>query len=333
MTRPLRIQFPGAFYHITCRGNAKKSIFLDNGDRAKFLNLLVETLEIYDVRIFAYILMSNHFHLLIQTKRANLSEFMRRFNISYTGWFNYRHHRCGHLYQGRYNAILVDVDNYLLEVSRYMHLNYFRKTSIKDKNIHKVWSFILTYQWSSLAGYVNRKSAFDFIDYDMILAMVGGRRYYKNFVIDGINHDLPNPFEDMKHGFILGSDNFISKARNELIENESVCEQPSYQSLMSRIADPDTVIDCVAKAMNVDKGKIVGRWGNSVARGIASELLYRFSSVKQHEIGELLGGVSYSAISQLRRRLKRKMLKDIKVKEYFKQAETKVRSNLSIVKI
>lgn len=333
MTRPLRIQFPGAFYHITCRGNAKRPIFLDRTDRTKFLYLLIESIDIYDVNIFAYILMTNHFHLLIQTTRANLSEFMRRFNITYTGWFNYRHHRCGHLYQGRYNAFLVDVDNYLLEVSRYMHLNYFRKTNIKDKNIHELWNLSLTYQWSSLRGYVDKKSAFNFIDYDMILAMVGGRRHYKNFVIDGIKRDLPNPFEDLKHGFILGKDNFVSKAKNELMENESACEQPSYQSLMSRVVEPDTVIDCVAEAMNAGKEKIVCRWGNSVARGIASELLYRFSSIKQHEIGELLGGVSYSAISQLRRRLKRKMLKDTKVKEYFKQAETKVRSNLSIVKI
>ena len=84
MSRPLRIQYPGAFYHITCRGNAKRSIFFDNTDRTKFLNFLIESVEIYDVNVLCYILMTNHFHLLVQTTRANLSEFMRRFNITYT---------------------------------------------------------------------------------------------------------------------------------------------------------------------------------------------------------------------------------------------------------
>jgi len=126
MARPLRIQYPGAFYHITCRGNERKEIFLDDKDRNRFLALLTESLETYQVILYAYILMINHFHLLVQTKRANLSEFMRCFNICYTGWFNYRHHRCGHLYQGRYKAFLIDADNYLLEVSRYLHLNSVR---------------------------------------------------------------------------------------------------------------------------------------------------------------------------------------------------------------
>lgn len=126
MVRSLRIQFPGAFYHITCRGIERKHIFVDDKDRCKFLALLSESLETYQVVLFAYIMMTNHFHLLIQTRKANCSEFMRHFNICYTGWFNYHNSRCGNLYQGRYKAFLVDADTYLLEVSRYLHLNIVR---------------------------------------------------------------------------------------------------------------------------------------------------------------------------------------------------------------
>lgn len=157
MARALRIQYPSAFYHVTCRGNKREEVFLDNDDRHRFLSLLVESLEIYQVVLHGYILMNNHFHLLVQTKRANLSEFMRRFNIYYTGWFNYHHGRCGHLYQGRYKAFLIDADNYLLEVSRYLHLNYVRGDRLCSENYRERWQHAKMYPWSSLPGFVQKK--------------------------------------------------------------------------------------------------------------------------------------------------------------------------------
>jgi putative transposase len=126
MARPLRIQYGGAYYHVTCRGNDRRSIYRDDSDRELFLEKLKASLEIYDVALHAYVLMGNHFHLLVQTPKANRSEFMRHFNIAYTGAYNRRHKRVGHLYQGRYKAILVEGDIYLLELSRYLHLNPIR---------------------------------------------------------------------------------------------------------------------------------------------------------------------------------------------------------------
>ena len=333
MSRPLRIQYPGAYYHITCRGNAKRPIFLDDTDRVKFLNFLSESIDIYEINLFAYILMINHFHLLIQTTKANLSEYMRRFNIIYTGWFNHRHHHCGHLYQGRYCAFLIDVDSYLLEVSRYVHLNNYRKKKTKANDFDKLWNSIYEYQWSSLPGYINKKYSLDFIDYNMILEMIGGRSYYKNFIIEGMKHNLLDPFVNLKHGLFLGNDDFVAKVRRESLDNGSICEQPSYQSLVKKTIDPYTVIDIVALIMNISREKIVNRWGNSVARGIASELLYRFGDLRQQTIGEIMGGVSYSAISQLRRRFKKKMLSDNRVGEYYRKARIKLIAKLSIVKI
>ena len=126
MARPLRIQYRDAYYHVTCRGNDRRSIYRDDSDRELFLEKLKASLEIYGVALHAYVLMGNHFHVLVQSPKANLSEFMRHFNIAYTGAYNRRHKRVGHLYQGRYKAILVESGIYLLELSRYLHLNPIR---------------------------------------------------------------------------------------------------------------------------------------------------------------------------------------------------------------
>jgi REP element-mobilizing transposase RayT len=112
MARPLRIEYPGAFYHVTCRGNERREIFADDRDRKRFLEILAESKEIYGVEVHGYVVMANHFHLMVMTPEANLQKFMQRFNTSYTVYFNRRHRRSGHLYQGRYKAILVDADNY-----------------------------------------------------------------------------------------------------------------------------------------------------------------------------------------------------------------------------
>jgi len=123
MVRPLRIQYENAYNHVTCRGNARQLIFSSDTDRSAFLALLGRSSDVYQAEILAYVLMDNHFHLLVNTPGGNLQEFMRHFNISYTGWYNRRHRRSGHLYQGRYHSFLIDADNYLEEVSRYIHLN------------------------------------------------------------------------------------------------------------------------------------------------------------------------------------------------------------------
>ena len=186
MARPLRIQFPGAYYHITCRGIERRSIYADDKDRYKFLALLAVSLETYQVFLYAYILMRNHFHLLIQTRKANCSEFMRHFNICYTGWFNWRHKRCGNLYQGRYMAFLIDADNYILEVSRYLHLNIVRVRGMKSMAYSEKWRCVRDYPWSSLRSYVTEHHAASIIAYDLILSMVGGRHAYRDFVRDGL---------------------------------------------------------------------------------------------------------------------------------------------------
>ncbi len=143
MARSLRIQYEGAVYHVSSRGNERKEIFKDEIDRKAFLDLLTDSLKTYSVILYCYVLMENHFHFLLETPLANLSEFMRRFNITYTSYYNRRHKRVGHLYQGRYKSILVDKESYLAVLSRYI------RDSLAEKR-----RYLKRYKWSSLLGYI-----------------------------------------------------------------------------------------------------------------------------------------------------------------------------------
>lgn len=279
MARPLRIQFPGAFYHITCRGIERRHIYLDDKDRGKFLELMSGSLETYQVMLYAYILMDNHFHLLIQTRKANCSEFMRHFNICYTGWFNWRHHRSGNLYQGRYQAFLIDADHYLLEVSRYLHLNCVRVRDKQELDYHEQWRYARGYGWSSLAGYVNERHAERFVNYDGILSMVGGRPEYHAFVVDGLKRGMEDPFQDVKGQVILGDDDFVKDVKRYL-RRGSRREQPSYREIVeTSVLEPEVIMGVLARGCGVSAGTLQRRRANGVLRGIAAELLYRYSEI------------------------------------------------------
>src|SRR5713226_4212631 len=187
MARPLRINYAHGFYHVTCRGNESRNIFKDDQDRILFLGKLKTSLEIYSVKLHAYVLMSNHFHLIVETPKANLSEFMRHFNIAYTGAYNRRHKRVGHLYQGRYKAIVVEKDSYLLELSRYVHLNPIRIHAYQKRPYREQVKRLRNYQWSSLGGYLDSKRADPRVSYGEVLGQVqGSRKRYKEFVEQGI---------------------------------------------------------------------------------------------------------------------------------------------------
>jgi REP element-mobilizing transposase RayT len=123
MARPVRIEYPGAVYHVVCRGNNRQAIFRDDHDRKRYLEKLSLYCEEKDVELLCYCLLTNHVHLVLETPQGNLSKMMQAFQTSYTVYFNKRHDRSGHVFEQRCKAFLVDQDNYLLEVSRYVHLN------------------------------------------------------------------------------------------------------------------------------------------------------------------------------------------------------------------
>ena len=222
MARALRIQYPGAHYQVTCRGNEKRAVFEDTQDQKTFLEKLSLSSNIYNVPILAYVCMTNHFHLLLCTPDGNLSEFMRHFNISYTAAFNRRHGRVGHLYQGRYKAFLIDVDNYLLEVSRYIHLNPIRVKAFSKNSAKEKWNALLGYEWSSLPGYCALGKRKHFMNYETVLGYMGaddrkGRLAYREFIKWGIEKDVVNPLDLGKGLGIIGEEDFVEWVKEEFL--------------------------------------------------------------------------------------------------------------------
>jgi len=328
MARPLRIQYEDALYHVTCRGNERKSIFKDDLDKKVFLDLLSDGLKTYHIILFCYVLMDNHFHLLLETPLANLSEFMRWFNITYTSHYNRRHKRSGHLYQGRYKSILVEKDSYLHILSRYIHLNPVRTKQKKNASLTEKKNYLKSYPWSSLLGYREDTKKDSFVDYAQILETYGGenrkgRKLYWESICNNVSAGIDIK-ENVIGGSILGSDTFIGWVRDRFLPSKSR-EIPAVKQL-KKYNTKEEVIEALCK--EVDKRFDEIKKERGMIRQIAMDLLYRFGGLTGTEIGEMMG-VDYSTVSQGRKRLRETMKRD---KGLLKIIE-RIEGNLSIRKI
>jgi REP element-mobilizing transposase RayT len=228
MARPLRIEYPGAIYHVTSRGNEKRSIFLGDLDRKRFLNLLVDVNERYHWICHAYCLMENHYHLLIETPEGNLSIGMRQLNGVYTQAFNRRHGRVGHLFQGRFKAILVEKESYLLEASRYVVLNPVRAGAVEKPELWK---------WSSYRATGGMEKPHLCLTTEWILHQFGERRgkaekKYRRFVRDGMRED--SLWREVKAQSILGTEGFVERFIDYVRDHEAIPEIPKAQRYLTR---------------------------------------------------------------------------------------------------
>ena len=323
MARPLRIQYKGAVYHVSCRGNERGEIFKDETDKKAFLHFLEDSLKTYSVILYCYVLMENHFHLLIETPLANLSEFMRQFNITYTSHYNRRHKRVGHLYQGRYKSILVDKENYLVVLSRYIHLNPVRTKQMANASLIDKKRYLKSYKWSSLLGYIYTTKRHPFIDYSMILEAYGGdnrkagERYWR-----AVCGDLSKQI-DIKTKIvgqsILGSDRFVTWIK-EKFSDKDTREIPSIRKILSYKAKEE-IIKAICDETGKGFDEIIKEKGT--LRQIAMELLYRAGGLKGTQIGQIMG-VDYSTVSQGRKRLKEKLKKDKSLSLLMKRIEDRL---------
>lgn len=321
MVRQLRIQYPGAFYHVTSRGNERQKIYKDKDDYKLFIEKLSESLDIYNVCLLCYVCMTNHFHFLLKTPDGNLSEFMHRFNIAYTYAFNKRYNRSGHLYQGRYKSYLIDADTYLKEVSRYIHLNPLRIKKYSKKKFAEKIQILDDYEFSSMIGYSKLKYRDPFINYSMVLDYFGGdtaqgRELYMQFVHKGLKEKFLNPIETKKKFGVVGSNEFIESIRAKYLDGikpESQREQPYLKEVQKKY-QPKELIKVFCEIAGVKRVSICTRGHNSIDRAILMELLYRYCNIAQPEIGLLMGGIDYSSVSYSRKRLRQKMEKDSSLK-------------------
>ena len=228
MARPLRIEYPGAVYHITSRGNEKKAVYDNEEDRANFLSTLQHVNKRYNWICHAYCLMDNHYHLLVETPEGNLSLGMRQLNGVYTQAFNKRHIRTGHLLQGRYKAILIQKDSHLLEVCRYVVLNPARAGMVKRPG---------DWKWSSYRATTGREKPHPCLTVDWILGQFGGTRgkaekQYKQFVTWGIGEK--SIWTDVKGQSILGEDEFVDSLIDYLKKHKDIADIPKSQRYVNR---------------------------------------------------------------------------------------------------
>jgi len=336
MARPLRIQYPGAYYHVMNRGNRRENIFITDTDRSGFVDALADSCETFSVKLITYVLMANHFHLLVQTVDGNLSEFMRHFLVTYTVRFNRRNGRSGHVFQGRFKSLLVEEDEYLLPLSRYIHLNPIRTRQFKNANIQIKSDYLKKYPWSTYSGYCYLRKRDQTIDYGWLLNTyfrgdsAQGRRRYREYVNQGLEGEIENPFEDVVHQSILGSQYFVKWVKKKLPRQQQR-EIPSLGKLQHDLP-VEHIIEVVARAGQVLTEELLDRKTRiKELRQMAMELSYRYSNEKQAEIGAIFG-VDYSTVSQSRTRLKAKLKSNRKLNKQFKQIKEQI-INLSISKI
>jgi REP element-mobilizing transposase RayT len=223
MARPLRIEFAGALYHITSRGNARGPIYLTDHDRHSFLQILGNTCDRHDWLCHAYCLMTNHYHLLIETQSPTLSKGMKSINGSYTQGFNKRHKRVGHAFQGRFKAILVESNAYLLELARYIVLN-----PVRARMVHCAGEW----PWSSYRATAGATEGLDCLTIDGVLSGFSAQKRvacerYREFVEQGKN--LPSPWESLKNQVYLGSDEFVEDMLSRIDPGQSLRDIPRPQ--------------------------------------------------------------------------------------------------------
>jgi len=290
MARPLRIQYPGAVYHITSRGNERRNIFLSDLDRRLFLRTLEEMIDEFRVICHAWVLMGNHYHLLLETPEPNISRAIHYLNGVYTQRFNRRKRRTGHLFQGRFKAILVQKDSHLLELCRYVVLNPVRARLCEKPGQWKWSSYLAT------AGLVRGE---DWLETEWVLSQFGKvrvlkRRAYRNFVENGLALKK-SPWEGAASRIHFGSEGFQKSLEHPAPEKDP--EIPWAHKRPQR-PDPEGVLSGVARTYGVEVGSILQKNHRAnEPRDVAMFLLRRRAGLGLRNIA-MRFGVGYKAVSQ-----------------------------------
>ncbi|UCH01225.1 MAG: transposase [Deltaproteobacteria bacterium] len=310
MARPLRIQYPGAFYHITSRGNELKDVFKSQKDREKFLSYFETATHRYGALIHVYCLMNNHYHILMETPEGNLSQIMHHINASYTTYFNVKRKRAGHLFQGRYKAILVDADEYAKELSRYIHLNPVRAGIVDDPG---------KYSWSSCRYYIGQEKASEWLSRDFILAYFGktvsvAKKRYREFVSSLIGKEYESPLKGVVGATILGSLDFVKDITEKHLKTKKVDRDLPAIRMLSKRPSLERIEKEVEAVIDEDE---------VLLRQVSLYFYHKYSGKTLKEIGTHFG-IGESAVSQASRRLVLKMPNEAKLRKKIRMIEKRL---------
>jgi len=267
----------------------------------KFKSLLKEAQNKYGYLLHAYVLMDNHYHLLIETPQANLSKIMHYINSSYTSYINIKRKRSGHLFQGRYKSILIDKDNYLLELSRYIHLNPVRK-----KMVGKPEDYI----YSSYTAYISQEQ-YEIVYQDLILRMISkekkeAKKRYKDFVDEAIISESKNPLKNVYGGTILGDKKFITESLSQLKNEDLQRKDISYRRAIQGVYEPEKIIDSVSKYFLIPQCEVLGN-KNKEYRNIVIYLIKKYSALTNYRISQLFTNINYSTVAKAYQRFTKKV--------------------------
>ena len=300
MARPLRVEYPGAYYHVISRGNNQEKIYKNDRDKEKFLEYLEKAAERFSIIIHTYCLMSNHYHLLVETPEANLSLAMQWINVSYATYFNRKRGRYGHLFQGRFKAILIDADEYLKHLSRYIHLNPVRAKMVSQP---------AEYQWSSYGAFIGENKALRFLETSWLMSNFGrtkkeANRNYQDFVEKVDVKALENPSKQVTGGFLLGDADFVNWVKETFLsERNDEKEIPQLKKLKPKVSLVK-VVQAVTQEFNCSPERIIakGRKKNK-AREVALYIARDMSGMSCRDLGDYFGGVSGALITIMHKRI------------------------------
>jgi putative transposase len=309
MTRPWRIQFPGAVYHVTSRGNNRQSIFKDDSDRKKFLNLLERASLRFRLHIFAFCLMSNHYHLFLRTPDGNLASAMHWLNTTYTSYFHHRNGYCGHLLQRRYKAVLVTEEPHWLHLSMYIHLNPVRAGIVDDP---------ASYEWSSFRDYTRARERFKWLMPDEILLQYGrnltrGRRAYRMSCLE-LSKKPASFFENIRAGVVLGSREAIEDTFNKYSPKGKQEDVRDFTKTKREAIDIDKELSRVAGIFKVKPEMLKYRRRNFPPKQAAYYHLVENCSIPVTRVAQILG-VKQTALSNGISRFRKNLDKDKNMKK------------------
>jgi REP element-mobilizing transposase RayT len=294
MSRPLRIEYPGAFYHVINRGLERREIFRSKQDYEYFLALLSQLHEKYGLLVHSYCLMPNHYHLYLETPNGYLSKIMRQLDGHYTQKFNKKYARVGPLMQGRYKAVLVEQDSYSLQLSKYIHLNPVEAKIVKTPE---------EFLWSSYAAFIGKSETPDFLKTNWLLSQFNksvkkSQKAFKAFTSQDMGEGW-FPEKETYKGLILGGGDFISEIQDTYLAGKSNPEIPKLKVAQKQLS-PEKIQKLVASfkidGKNADKLFIFA--------------LKKYSSLTLNEIGAVTGGLTYMAVSKIAKRLEDKSKND-----------------------
>ena len=310
MAREIRVEYAGAYYHVMNRGNRRGKIFLSDYDREKFLKYLSIITERFFIKVHTYCLMDNHYHLLIETPEPNLSRAIKYLNGSYAMYVNTKRKKSGHIFQGRFKSVIIEADEYLKHLSRYIHLN-----PVRAKVVEKVSD----YKWSSYRAFIGEEKASECLETGWLLSCFGGkdngRGNYRRFVENIDVSAVENPYMDAVSGYILGSQHFVEWIKSTFLSGKKdEKEVPQLKKLKSR-PTPDVVVKKLCEEFGCAQELLIkkGRKRN-IDRDVAIYLCKDTCGISCKELGGYFGNVSGATITMSYNRIETEIVKNKQIR-------------------